>query len=137
MKHALCCRGFFSFGGRPRVWTFGWRCWRWSGLGESLRKSLFVRQSVVSSPRWSSLQPACARPSPLPPLTAAAAGPPVRADFIQTVALSHFRLALHVGDVSVPLCLQALPPLLVNLCLGLLALLLRLGQSLLAQLAGQ
>lgn len=75
MKHALCCRGFFSFGGRPRVWTFGWCCWRWSGLCESLRKSLFVRRSVVSCPRWSSLQPACTRPPPLPPQTAVVEGP--------------------------------------------------------------
>lgn len=61
----------------------------------------------------------------------------MRADLVRAAALSHFGLALHVGDVSVPLRLQALPPLLVHLRLGLLALLLRLGQSLLAQLAGQ
>lgn len=50
---------------------------------------------------------------------------------------SHFGLALHVGDVPVPLRLLALSPLGVRLRLGFLALLLRLGQSLLAQLAGQ
>lgn len=102
----------------------GWRCRRWSGLCESLRKSLFVRRSVVSCPRWSLHQPACARPLPLSPQTAVAAGHPGHTDLIQTAALSHFGLALHVGDVSVPLRLQALPLLLVNLRLGLLALLL-------------
>lgn len=50
--------------------------------------------------------------------------------------LSHFRLALDVGNVPVPLSLLALP-LLVQAGLGLLTLLLGLWQSLLAQLAGE
>lgn len=61
----------------------------------------------------------------------------MRTNIVQTAALSHFGLALHVGDVAVPLRLQALALLLAHHRLGLLTLLLRLGQSLLAQLAGQ
>lgn len=52
------------------------------------------------------------------------------------LSLSHFRLALDVGNVPVPLSLLALP-LLVQAGLGLLTLLLGLWQSLLAQLAGE
>lgn len=53
-----------------------------------------------------------------------------------TVILSHFGLALCVGNVPVPLGLLALG-LAVQARLGLLALLLGLRQALLAQLAGQ
>lgn len=48
----------------------------------------------------------------------------------------HFGLALHIGNVPVPLRLLALL-LVVRAGLGLLTLLLRLWQALLAQLTGQ
>lgn len=53
-----------------------------------------------------------------------------------TLSPSHFGLALHVGDVPVPLRLLALS-LVVQAGLGVLALLLGLRQVLLVQLAGQ
>lgn len=75
------------------------------------------------------------QPARAPP--AVVARPSARSNLLRTVKPSHFGLALHVGDVPVPLRLLALSPLGVQLRLGFLALLLRLGQSLLAQLAGQ
>lgn len=84
----------------------------------------------VSCAHRPSVQPARAPPALVP-------RPSARSNLLRTVKPSHFGLALHVGDVPVPLRLLALSPLGVQLRLGFLALLLRLGQSLLAQLAGQ